>query len=380
MTGPIEQEWELRANGVAVKNSILETRGPKRLYLYLRRANGKRVVLVLSASFLLLVLAVLFCFLFIQDLALSPQIFPGITIEGVAVGGMTKSQATELVSKSVATPIMEPMVLTNEKHEFTLDLKSIDMSVDVQAMVDKAYSEGRRELFLIRMFRRFLNKPIHKDIPVIVKYDENKLNVFVDTIAEYLNVAARSSSVDMSKGSPSVSSSRYGLRVMEDGTRNSIVAALPTGNRMFPVIVESVKPDVTEADIGYIIVIKQAEHKLYLYSGEEYIDNFACAVGSPQYPTPNGRFTIVKKEKDPTWYPPKSAWAKDVSSAPIPPGPGNPLGPYWMEIGDGVGIHSTGDEKSLGYSVSHGCIRVSEWAAMYIFNRVEKGTAVYIYP
>jgi hypothetical protein len=27
-----------------------------------------------------------------------------------------------------------------------------------------------------------------------------------------------------------------------------------------------------------------------------------------------------------------------------------------MEISDGVGIHSTPDEKSLGYSVSHGCI------------------------
>jgi lipoprotein-anchoring transpeptidase ErfK/SrfK len=51
-----------------------------------------------------------------------------------------------------------------------------------------------------------------------------------------------------------------------------------------------------------------------------------------------------------------------------------------MEIGDGVGIHSTPDEKSLGYSVSHGCIRLSEWSAQFMFNRVSKGTPVYIYP
>ncbi len=370
----------MRANGVAVKNTIMETRGLKRLYLYLRRADRRRVVLLLAVSFLLLVSVLVAGFLIVQDLALWGHIFPGITIDGRDVGGMTKAQAADLVKKSVAAPIMEPLVVNYENEDFKLDVSSINMSVDVDAMVEKAYGLGHGKLFLSRMLRRFMNKPIRVDVPVVLKYDDVKLNQFVDTIAEGLNVSARSSSIDMSNGYPVVSSSRYGLRVNEDATKNAILATLPTGNRRVSAVVESIKPEVTEADIGYIIVVKQAEHKLYLYNGEEFVDDFACAVGAKEFPTPTGTFTIQKKEKNPTWYPPKTDWAKKISSAPVPPGPGNPLGPYWMEIGNGIGIHAALDETSLGFSASHGCIRISEWAAAYIFERVEKGTPVYIYP
>jgi lipoprotein-anchoring transpeptidase ErfK/SrfK len=368
----------LRANSLAIKNTMMESRGLKRLYLYMRRADRRRVLLLLASSFLVLVVVGLIGFLFIQDLALSGQIFPGITIDGKAVGGMSKTEATDLIKRTVAAPLMASMVLVNEDHEYKLDLKSINLSVDVAAMVDKAYAEGKHQNFISRMFRRFGNKPIHRNVPVIFKYDAAKLNSFIARIAGNVDVSARSSSLDMSTGTPVVSSSKYGLRVVRDGTRDAIVAALPSGNRRIPLLVESVKPRVTEEDIGYIIVVRQSEHKLYLYKAGKFVDAFACAVGTPEYPTPTGQFSIVKKEKDPTWYPPKSDWAKDKK--PIPPGPGNPLGPYWMAIGDGVGIHSTPDEKSLGYSASHGCIRLSEWSAQYIFNRVSKGTPVYIYP
>jgi lipoprotein-anchoring transpeptidase ErfK/SrfK len=212
-------------------------------------------------------------------------------------------------------------------------------------------------------------------VPIIVKYDAAMLESFVAQIANDLDTAPLSSSVDMSKGKPLVSRSKYGLKVKQEETRNAIVAALPTLKRRVPIVVESLKPKVTESDIGYIIVIKQSEYKLYLYNGDQFIDTFDCSLGTPQYPTPNGHFSIIKKEKNPTWYPPRSEWAKDKK--PIPPGPGNPLGPYWMGISSEVGIHSTYDEKSLGYSASHGCIRVSEWSAMYLFNRVSKGTPVY---
>lgn len=368
----------MRANSLAIKNTMMESRGLKRLYLYMRRADRRRVLLLLASSFLVLVVVGLIGFLFIQDLALSGQIFPGITIDGKAVGGMSKTEATDLIKRTVAAPLMASMVLVNEDHEYKLELRSIDLSVDVAAMVDKAYAEGKHQNFISRMFRRFGNKPIHRNVPVIFKYDAAKLNSFIARIAGNVDVSARSSSLDMSTGTPVVNSSKYGLRVVRDGTRDAIVAALPSGNRRIPLLVESVKPRVTEEDIGYIIVVRQSEHKLYLYKAGKFVDAFACAVGTPEYPTPTGQFSIVKKEKDPTWYPPKSDWAKDKK--PIPPGPGNPLGPYWMAIGDGVGIHSTPDEKSLGYSASHGCIRLSEWSAQYIFNRVSKGTPVYIYP
>ena len=46
----------------------------------------------------------------------------------------------------------------------------------------------------------------------------------------------------------------------------------------------------------------------------------------------------------------------------------------------GVGIHGTPDPASLGYSASHGCIRMYIPYAEWLFDHVEVGTPVFIVP
>ena len=140
-----------------------------------------------------------------------------------------------------------------------------------------------------------------------------------------------------------------------------------------------VPPKVTTANYGPIVVIRRGSNLLHLYDGPGLIRSFTVATGQDKYPTPVGDFEIVVKERNPTWNPPDSEWAKDAK--PIPPGPGNPLGTRWMGISAyAVGIHGTPDAASLGYSVSHGCIRMAIPEAEWLFQQVEVGTPVYIVP
>jgi lipoprotein-anchoring transpeptidase ErfK/SrfK len=104
---------------------------------------------------------------------------------------------------------------------------------------------------------------------------------------------------------------------------------------------------------------------------------FGVATGQASYPTPLGRFHIVVKWRNPWWYPPSSPWAHGLK--PVPPGPGNPLGTRWLGLSaPGVGIHGTPDAASIGYSASHGCIRMRIPEAEWLFRHVELGTAVFI--
>ena len=83
--------------------------------------------------------------------------------------------------------------------------------------------------------------------------------------------------------------------------------------------------------------------------------------------------------KSPVARPPNSEWAKGLK--PVPPGPGNPLGTRWMGISaPGVGMHGTPDAASIGYSASHGCIRMHIPDAEWLFNHVTVGTPVFIVP
>jgi lipoprotein-anchoring transpeptidase ErfK/SrfK len=44
----------------------------------------------------------------------------------------------------------------------------------------------------------------------------------------------------------------------------------------------------------------------------------------------------------------------------------------------GVGIHGTPDSASIGYSASHGCIRMRIPEAEWLFGHVQVGTPVFI--
>jgi L,D-transpeptidase catalytic domain/Putative peptidoglycan binding domain len=126
-----------------------------------------------------------------------------------------------------------------------------------------------------------------------------------------------------------------------------------------------------------LIIIRSDAHRLYFYRDGLPVRVFAVATGSWRTPTPHGRFRIVLKARHPWWYPPDSPWAHHLK--PIPPGPGNPLGTRWMGISvAGVGIHGTPDPASVGYSLSHGCVRMAIADAEWLYRHVRVGTRVRI--
>ena len=126
------------------------------------------------------------------------------------------------------------------------------------------------------------------------------------------------------------------------------------------------------------LVVDRTLHRVSLYSKRGVkLRMLGVAVGQSSYPTPIGRFEIVTKQRNPWWYPPNSAWA--AGEQPVPPGPGNPLGTRWMGISaPGVGLHGTPDAASVGYSASHGCIRMRISDAEWLFVHVRVGSPVWI--
>ncbi len=137
----------------------------------------------------------------------------------------------------------------------------------------------------------------------------------------------------------------------------------------------------TEADrartVHRLVIIRSDAHRLYFYRGARPLRVFTVATGGMWTPTPRGRFRIVSKYRHPWWYPPNSSWAKHLD--PIPPGPDNPLGTRWMGLSvPGVGIHGTPNPTSVGYSVSHGCVRMKKRDAESLFRLVRVGTRVWI--
>ena len=127
------------------------------------------------------------------------------------------------------------------------------------------------------------------------------------------------------------------------------------------------------------IVVDIGDLHLYLYRNGKLVKSYPVATGQPAYPTPTGTYSIVNMVEDPTWLPPDSDWAKDAQ--PIPPGTENPLGTRWMGTSaSGVGMHGVppSEDGSIGTYASHGCIRMHNWDAVDLFDRVVIGMPVII--
>ncbi len=134
------------------------------------------------------------------------------------------------------------------------------------------------------------------------------------------------------------------------------------------------------------IVVNIPDRTLYFFQQGKLLKSLPVALGtsvkSPKYvwQTPVGKFKIIAKQKDPTWFIPPSIKSemeesgKEVISS-VPPGPQNPLGKYAMKTSiPGILIHSTTKPWSIYSYASHGCIRVYPADMVNFFKEVKINT------
>ncbi len=129
------------------------------------------------------------------------------------------------------------------------------------------------------------------------------------------------------------------------------------------------------------VVLNLIDQRLYYFNPKDgTVESFAIGTGRQAWDTPLGSTKIVRKKRNPTWYPPKSIREEDPTlPRVVPPGPKNPLGKFAMYLGfQGYLIHSTNNPWGVGRRVSHGCIRMYPEDIRGFFPRIPIGTPVTI--
>jgi hypothetical protein len=308
--------------------------------------------------------ALAFVLVLCAAIALAPSTGPskripnGVRISGVKVSGLDAGQAEQQISARYDVPLR----FRFDQRVWSVSTKRLGMRADVKAAVSRAL-EGKSG----------------DDVGVSVDVDRDKVRAYVAVLDQRFGISPENAVVTgLANGRPVIADSKWGRTVRRQTMVRAIVRTLRTRIRSsVPVVMETLKPSVSKTGFGPVIVIDRGANSLQLFNGDQPWRSFSVATGRAQYPTPTGSFRIVDMQTNPWWRPPDSAWAKGLK--PIPPGPGNPLGTRWMGLtAPGVGIHGTPDAASIGYSASHGCIRMLISDATWLFDHVSIGTPVLI--
>jgi lipoprotein-anchoring transpeptidase ErfK/SrfK len=143
------------------------------------------------------------------------------------------------------------------------------------------------------------------------------------------------------------------------------------------------KKDLAAPSVERSIDINAHDELLRLLENGKVIATFPVTVGSEHLPAPIGSWKVENVTPLPEF-----RWDEKMlnegtrsnDALTLPPGPRNPVGVYWMGLNKkGIGMHGTDSPWTIGRSVSHGCIRLSNWDAAKLATMVKKGMAVEIH-
>lgn len=129
------------------------------------------------------------------------------------------------------------------------------------------------------------------------------------------------------------------------------------------------------------IVISRGGFYLHALDAEgNVLYHFPSTVGSEYDPSPEGEWRVEGVAWNPDFHYQPELFS-DVPDSDedlmLPPGPNSPVGQVWMSLSkENYGIHGTAEPATIGYTSSHGCIRLTNWDAIFLGHRVKPGTPV----
>lgn len=115
-------------------------------------------------------------------------------------------------------------------------------------------------------------------------------------------------------------------------------------------------------------VVDLSAFTLTVHAHGWYIRDYRIGIGKDGK-TPVGRFNVQEKLENPVWYDPDGGVVEADD-------PENPLGEYWIGLGNHIGIHGTIDPDSIGKAASRGCIHLGDDDIRDVFALLGSGSEV----
>ncbi|WP_265563185.1 L,D-transpeptidase family protein [Sphingomicrobium arenosum] len=129
---------------------------------------------------------------------------------------------------------------------------------------------------------------------------------------------------------------------------------------------------------GKYITVDESDGQLRVFDADDkLVAQFPVTTGSENDPLPIGEWTVnAYSFLPPFHYQPDLFWDVDDSeeSVMLPPGPNGPVGVAWLDLSkEHYGIHGTPEPQTIGYTESHGCLRMTNWDVLTLSRIMDEG-------
>ncbi len=302
--------------------------------------------------------------------------FPGTRIGGQLIGSGTIPDAEAILREHFVVPLHRPIVVSGPALNTQATPWDMGLRVNVAAVARSVLAEQRKTPVFERIWRRAAG--IAGDEPLHLNFDRTAVERFADSFVQKVNRMPVDAQVKVNGDALTIIPDQVGRQLSRQEAIDAIERSLARGSSSITLPVHTIPATIQAGVFSKVIVVSTTANTLRLYNKDKLVKQFQVATGTGGYPTPLGTFKIVDKQEFPTWYNPHDPWSVSMPET-IGPGPDNPLGTRAMALNaDGILIHGTPEDSSIGSNASHGCVRMHIADAEQLFTMVDVGTPVLI--
>ena len=148
------------------------------------------------------------------------------------------------------------------------------------------------------------------------------------------------------------------------------------------IIVPNVRDELTtdQKDIAKVVISIAGNSFNAFDANGRLIFHSPTTLGSGYDPSPHETVHVVKITPMPHFHYDPTLYHDVPDSEPdahLSPGPNSPVGIVWIALSkEHYGIHGNPEPESIGYSSSHGCVRLTNWDAEEVEHRISEGVEV----
>lgn len=314
------------------------------------------------------------------------RIAEGVFAAGVDVSGLTVAEAAALLQRKLGVLALRPVGVSVAGRRFKLGATRAKLSFDPLLTAKRALQAGKKA-------KESGGTPTAgggarqqlASVPAAVSFSRARIRDWAAVVKRRVDRSARSARLRIGIAKMNRRRSQVGLRLDARRLRRTIEAAYadPLADRHIKQAVAKVAPALSDAELvrryPVVLTIDRHNFKLRLFKNLRLRRTYGIALGAAGYSTPAGIFRIRQRQVNPAWSAPNKPWAGAYAGRTVPGGaPDNPLKARWLGVANGVGIHGTSAEWSIGTRASHGCIRMRVAEVKALYRQVPLGTPIRI--
>lgn len=181
------------------------------------------------------------------------RIYPGVSVQGVDLGGMDVAEATEALQSGLPTPAEKGITLRVGEQAWRLSWAVLDQAYDTHATAEAAYQVGRQStLQLTRAWNAvmLLMQPHDLD-PTVISADPAKVQAAVESVAAAVTLAPTEARLELGPAGVVAHPGQPGQTLDIEAGVQTVTEGLTAGIEEVALSPEPVPPHLAEPEPAY---------------------------------------------------------------------------------------------------------------------------------